>query len=476
MRVLILIFFLSFHSPLPRLRASPITDPESDIPATSPDNGNGGSGNGGASAIDRRQSESQRKSSSPGVDWNGLGRASFYFLSIEHAFRAATEPGTRDGMGGKFFPGYWDSLRSLHGWADGDPFYVNYVGHPIMGAAAGHLFALHDRKYSDVEFGQNRDYWKGRLRATLFAAVYSAQFEMGLLSEATIGKIQRQWPQQGFVDYVVTPVVGLGWMITEDALDKYLVNRLERRIENSWLRLLLRSSLNPTQTLANVLSGEVPWYRSNRAGVYVPQSYVIRKSRVDQDKPEPPSPPSGVPPFEFSLNFQSQRFLGTSTYCAGGDGSAAVRLAANWQMVVDFGGCKMLGLEENLSGDSFTYLAGPRWRPRPWSRLDPHLQLLVGGQKLTQERFYPEIWKQLEPIIKKSDNPALLRDQYTSRTETNAVAVEAGGGIDLHLNQALSFRLARLEFRHAWASPLNGVNHNSGLQLTTGLVLQIGTW
>jgi len=46
------------------------------------------------------------------------------------AFRCATEQGTRDGFSNPFFRGSLElSAKILHGWNDGDPFLVNYIGH-----------------------------------------------------------------------------------------------------------------------------------------------------------------------------------------------------------------------------------------------------------------------------------------------------------------------------------------------------------
>jgi hypothetical protein len=113
--------------------------------------------------------------SGAGIDWSSLLQQSLRFLAIEHGFRWATEEGTRHPHR-SFFGGYADSLNGLHGWADGDPFYVNYVGHPMQGAVSGYLFAQNDRRYRTVEFGKDRRYWKSRLRAAAFAWAYSEQF------------------------------------------------------------------------------------------------------------------------------------------------------------------------------------------------------------------------------------------------------------------------------------------------------------
>ncbi|HUQ93720.1 MAG TPA: hypothetical protein VM120_18720 [Bryobacteraceae bacterium] len=410
----------------------------------------------------------------PGVDWNKVMRQSMLFLTLEHSFRLATEAGTREGMNGKFFPTYWQSISNLHGWADGDPFYVNYVGHPMMGSVAGYLFAQNDRKYLDVEFGRERRYWKSRLRSGAFAFAYSAQFELGPVSEASIGKIQRKFPQQGYVDLVVTPFFGTAWTLAEDAVDQYLVRRVEQWTQNNWIRLLARGGLNPARSAANVLAGKAPWYRTNRAGVYAPYSYVIRPAAVDREME--PNPPPGVAPFEFNLNFQPQYFPGTGVSCLGGGGSIAMRLAAAWQMIMEVSGCNMAGLEKDLSGDGLTFLAGPRWRPAVSGRLSPHLQFMAGAQKLTQERFYPEVWRKLQPLVEQSLSPALYRDQYTSREETTAFALSAGGGLDFRFNDALALTLGNLEYRRSWVRRLDGMNFSGGIQFSTGVVLSMGTW
>src|ERR1700730_9884919 len=71
--------------------------------------------------------------SNDGIDWKDLLAQSFSFLALEHGFRYLTEERTLHSPL-PFFGGYLDSLTNLHGWADGDPFYVNYVGHPMQGA------------------------------------------------------------------------------------------------------------------------------------------------------------------------------------------------------------------------------------------------------------------------------------------------------------------------------------------------------
>ena len=416
-----------------------------------------------------------------GVDWGRLVNQSLFFLIFENAFRCATEQGTRDGFSNPFFRGYLNSVGNLHGWNDGDPFLVNYVGHPMQGAVSGYLWTQNDRGYRDIQFGSNRRYWKGKLRGAAYSYVYSALFEIGPMSEASIGNIQAYYPQQGFVDHVVTPVIGLGWSIAEDALDQYFIRYVERRTSNSWARLLVRGGLNPARSMANVLAVRPPWHRDNRPGVLSAQlqDAEFMKSLGGRNTAlRKVDPPPGVAPFEFNLSTNINTYLGAehAAPCVGGGGSAALRLSPQWQFVVDVGGCKLLGLENNLSGDSLSYLAGARWTPHASGRWSPHAEFLIGGTKLTQELVDPQLKKAIESSAVKSDSANLLHSLYSKDWETNGFTIQAGSGLDVKLNSALSYRVANLEYSHSWTKELNGINYQNGLQFTTGLVLRMGTW
>jgi len=416
-----------------------------------------------------------------GVDWLHLFEQSLAFMSFEHAFRCATEEGTRQGFNGPFWGGYLNSVGRLHGWSDGDPFLVNYVGHPMQGAVTGYLWTHNDRAYRNIQFGQNRRYWKGKLRAAAFSYVYSVFFEIGPLSEASIGHIQAEYPQQGFVDDVVTPAIGLGWSITEDALDQYLIRRLEARTQKSWVVLLVRSGLNPARSMANVLALKFPWHRDNRPGVLSSElrnSEFMNSLRERNTAYQPVAPPPGVAPFEFNLTAKVKTYWGEKhgSPCVGGGGSAALRMASQWQFVVDVNGCKLLGLKTDVRGDSLTYLAGVRWVPRPAKRWAPHAQVLIGGTELTQELIYPDLKKIVKAAAKPSDDPDTLYSMYSKHWETNGLTIQAGSGLDLKLNNALSFRVADLEYSHSWNNELNGYAYRNGLQFTTGFILHMGAW
>jgi hypothetical protein len=205
---------------------------------------------------------------SDSVEWRHLLWDSTKFLMFLHAYRLANEKETREGLSGPFFKGYADAVASIHGWNDGDPFETNYINHPMEGGVAGFLWVAHDPRYRQAEFGRTSEYWKSRLRAMAYAAAFSLQFEIGPISEASIGNVQDAAPgKNGIVDWVITPTVGFLWMVGEDALDQYVIKKLEVRTESHFKRLVIRSALNPTRSMANLMQGKPPWNRDTRPGI-----------------------------------------------------------------------------------------------------------------------------------------------------------------------------------------------------------------
>jgi hypothetical protein len=196
--------------------------------------------------------------------WRGAFEDSLRLLLIEHAIRIGFQDKTRRELSGPFFRDYRRSLRIPKTWEDGDSSLVNYIGHPMHGAAAGFLWLDHEDGAHDPEIGFSRAYWGSRGRATAWAAGYSLQFEFGLLSEASIGNVGLRPETTGWVDHVVTPAGALGLMVAEDALDRYFIQFVERRTSNRVLRASVRMLFNPSRTLSNTAQGRVPWSRAAR--------------------------------------------------------------------------------------------------------------------------------------------------------------------------------------------------------------------
>jgi hypothetical protein len=133
---------------------------------------------------------------------------SLVLLAIEHGTRLALDSKTRNELSGPFFRDYIDSVHIPRDWDDGDSVAVNYVGHPIHGAAAGYLYRDAAGVRGSSRFGLSPSYWATMGKSTAFIGVYSLQFEFGPLSEASIGNVGRHPATRGWVDHVVTPVMG----------------------------------------------------------------------------------------------------------------------------------------------------------------------------------------------------------------------------------------------------------------------------
>jgi hypothetical protein len=200
---------------------------------------------------------------SEGTDILGAFGDSFKLLLIEHAWRIGLQENTRAELGGKFWLDYHRSVRMPRQWGDTDAGWVNYLGHPIHGAGAGYIWLDHDPS-APREFSLTRRYWTSRARAMAFRAAYSLQFEIGPLSEASIGNVGMRPETTGWVDHVITPIGAFGLIVVEDALDHYAVKWTEERVPNRYLRMLIRLAANPGRTLSNSASGRPPWHRDGR--------------------------------------------------------------------------------------------------------------------------------------------------------------------------------------------------------------------
>jgi hypothetical protein len=197
-----------------------------------------------------------------GFDWGSASRESLRFLTIQHGIRL-TQPKTVDRLGGPFFDDYLKSVKGLQSWQDGDSASTNYGGHPMQGAVTGYIQVQNDPVGKRVNIADGAVYWKSRLKAMGWSAAYSTQFELGPYSEASIGNVGKTPGTMGYVDLVVTPTGGFGIMLAEDALDHFIVARLERRVNPRTMRVL-RMVLSPNRTVANLLRFKKPWRRDNR--------------------------------------------------------------------------------------------------------------------------------------------------------------------------------------------------------------------
>ena len=174
------------------------------------------------------------------------------------------QKGTREQLNGPFFRDWAQSVKNLRGWNDGSRFFINYIGHPLQGGLTGRIFINNSDKAKKQAFGKSKRYWESRFKAMAWSAFWSTQFELGPISEANIGNVglhpRGRHGSMAYVDLVVTPVLGTGVLIGEDAIDKYILkNWLERKGNSRTKIKILRSVLTPTTSIGNLLRGKVPW-------------------------------------------------------------------------------------------------------------------------------------------------------------------------------------------------------------------------
>src|SRR5579862_57016 len=225
-----------------------------------------------------------------GFHWGRALEESLTFLAIEQAYVVHTDFRWVVIENGIPFNHYWrDYMQSLSswthsGWSDGDPNMYGYLGHPIQGALTSFIEIQNDPKSRGIEFSNSKRYWKSRLKATLWNAVYSTQWNLGPISEVTVekygAKVRPPWNQNGSwpcttkncytgvgqIDIVMTPIGGFGWMVGEDWLDKNISRRVEDATSNRFLIDIVRTTFNPIRAGANILHGNSPWFRFRDTG------------------------------------------------------------------------------------------------------------------------------------------------------------------------------------------------------------------
>lgn len=258
--------------------------------------------------------------------WKGLLIQSLEFNAIENSVRLASDDQIRIFLVNKpFWHDYAASLKqfNMRRWNDGDDFLVNYIGHPLEGAVAGYIEIQNDPKARMLEISGNREYWKSRGMAMLWATVFSTQSEIGPLGEAGIGneggwtypklKCTRPCPQYkpgithytnntGWVDFIVTPAVGMLWVLMEDTLDRYISDPVQGGNYKRIFPKILRGGLNPARSFSNLLRGQKPWYRDwQHSGVPLFKEVHFRPAD-DQYEDEAQQPRFEISPHYTSLS------------------------------------------------------------------------------------------------------------------------------------------------------------------------------
>lgn len=209
-------------------------------------------------ADDADNSDSTEKQ---GFQWKSAIGQSLMFLAVQHGYAIGAQAKTRrDLKHGAFWRDYADSVKSLHGWDDGGRFFTNYIAHPMQGAMTGFIYVQNSPSEKKLQFNESSAYWKSRLKAFAWSAAWSTQFEIGPISQASIGNVGLHG-KQTWEDIVVTPTMGTAMLIAEDAIDRFITRRIERNTDNFYVKIFARMLLSPVRNFSNLVRFKQPWYR-----------------------------------------------------------------------------------------------------------------------------------------------------------------------------------------------------------------------
>jgi hypothetical protein len=207
------------------------------------------------------------------VHWLPILGQSFEFLTAQHSGNILLDSETRHDLTAN---PYWSTYvfcvehYRWYQWSDDTTFIVHNVGHPMMGGITSSIFEQNDPKARALVFENNGNYWRSRLKAMAWSAVYSAQWKVGPVSEASIGNsgrntyyvpaLGRTTNETGFQDFVITPVYGFAWNVGEDTIDRYLMPKIHAHVKNRFYLTAL-FWMTPCKSAANILRWKPTYYR-----------------------------------------------------------------------------------------------------------------------------------------------------------------------------------------------------------------------
>lgn len=275
------------------------------------------------------------------IQWKPTILQTLEVTVFNHAWRAAWDPGMRYLIAHKpLWHDYGASLTdyNMNYWSDGDNFVVNDVGHPMEGAVFGRVM-LQNYPRSFVQIGLHNGYWTTRLQSLAWMTLWSTQFEIGPLSETSLGNqggyyysigcgtkasclttppysagvnnhtgIGGLTNNTGWTDFIITPVMGLGWILAEDTIDRYIVTPIAREHRIIGGRFL-RSALEPTRSFAALFAGKFPWM------LPAPENNFVVNSRPKPVKVKDPNEPE-LQHFELGTQYTNINLPVLSTNCA----------------------------------------------------------------------------------------------------------------------------------------------------------------
>ncbi len=232
-------------------------------------------------------SSASEEDSAPGYHWRGLIWQSIEFNLAENGFRTSQDYVMRDLLAHKPFWHDWIASNkqwNMGRWSDGDDFLVDDVGHPIQGAVSAFIEIQNSPSDARIEWG-DPGYVQSRFKGFLWATVFSTHEKISPAGEAGVGNDggftygnqchytctsanfgpgttdTKYTNNTGWTDFIITPTVGMLWVLAEDVLDKDLSDRLSEAYPEKLWPKIVRGGLNPSRSFANLLRWRNPWYR-----------------------------------------------------------------------------------------------------------------------------------------------------------------------------------------------------------------------
>ena len=196
------------------------------------------------------------------ASWSKVTLYGLQLTFYEHVMRVATQDFTREQLKGKFWPEYFDSIGVPDHWGDKDGWEVNYLGHAISGGAFTRIWM--DQR--EGPFTTKAAYARSLGRALIYTDVFSVQYEIGPMSEASIGNVGLNRKDLGWSDYIWTPLGGVLWTVGEDLIDRYALTYIDKHVPFLMARAAARMILNPSRMLANIGQNRAPWSRPPARG------------------------------------------------------------------------------------------------------------------------------------------------------------------------------------------------------------------
>jgi hypothetical protein len=194
--------------------------------------------------------------------------------AMENAGNIALDSETRlDLSGNPYISTWFKCVRQFRydQWRDDDNFNVDYIAHGLQGGIIGATFQQHSPTGRGLVYVNSGNYWRSRLKGMAWIAVYEVQWKIGPAGEASIGNSGlntyftprvkgRSTNETGFQDFVDTPIVGFGWNVGEDAIDRFIMPHIWRHTHNKWA-LSAYSVITPSKAIANILRFKPFYYR-----------------------------------------------------------------------------------------------------------------------------------------------------------------------------------------------------------------------